>query len=534
MPNLDKFEGPGQYVDPKFGEDLDKYLYAREAEIKNLEDLTDQRGTPIPALFNQFYKFVQNPSVISVETFKRMVDTDDTIGSGVDFLTTCLSARMGAYQHKSPEITEWVNRWLENLENGGWEESLKEILSATWAGFSATEVKWKDDDELGWVPQKLVTMPPGTILFETERTGELTKDGILQYQRNYNPFLLGRGLGYFGNMGAGLGSAGGLNGQPDSLAKYGDLPFPLRTANTFNYLSVRIPIAKCIHYAFNAQGKFGNPYGRSLLRRVYKWWVTKDNVLRMMTIALDRKGTPLTLVYSDPNTTLEDPDANPSGNNPKGVKQKGIRADQAAKKAFTNVHNDSVIFLPGKEGEIYKATTLSQQSNANDFLEVLRFCNMSIMRGLLIPSLIFNGGDGNGSYSLGQEHAQTFDKLLDSMNASAENVIINQLIARAIRLNFPESAYRKDGYGSFAKRELSQEEIGKEMDVIEKAVNIGAIDMNELTDLNNIREKIKFEPRDTIIEPPVTTFDPNGEQTFAPEGTFGEDHGSGGKKSKAK
>ena len=92
-------------VDPRQGHDeaakqeLNDMLYARHVEIQSFKDLEVQRGTPIPALFNQFYKFIQNPSSVSVETYKRMIDTDDTIGSCVDFLTTCLAARIGRYQH---------------------------------------------------------------------------------------------------------------------------------------------------------------------------------------------------------------------------------------------------------------------------------------------------------------------------------------------------------------------------------------------------------------------------------------------------
>lgn len=534
MAPVNNFDYPSQFGDEKYENELDSMLYSRHTEIESLNDLTEQRGTPIPALFNQFYKFIQNPSAISVETFKRMVDTDDTIGSGVDLLVTCLVARVGAFQHENKEVAQWVNNWLEGLEGGGYREVMKEIMSCVWAGFSTSEVVWADDEELGWVPKKIVTLPPGTILLETERTGELTKDGILQYQRNYNPYLLGRGLGFFGGLiSTGIGLAVGNGGQPDPLAKYGDQPFPLRTANTFNYLSVRIATAKCVHVAFNAQGKFGNPYGRSLLRRVYKWYVLKDSLTRMMATALDRKGTPLTLVFADSNTTLENPEENSSGENPRQVRQKGIRADKAALDAFKNVHNDSVIVLPGKEGEIFKAQTLNQTSNVDDFLNAIRFCNQSIMRGIMVPALLMNGGDGSGSYALGQEHAQTFDKICDSMNGVITSAIIEQLIAKAIRLNFPESVWKKDGFGSFGRRELTADEIDKEMATIERAVNVGAVDMNDLNDLNAVREKIKFEPRTKIIEPPVTPFgDEEGNDEFAPPGTMAEDKTEGGTKAK--
>lgn len=476
--------------------ELETMLYARHVELENLDDLTLQRGTPIPALFNQFYKFVQNPSSVSIETFKRMGDTDDTIGSCTELLMTCLAARLGRYQHPSEEITEWMNTALEGID-GGWYAAVKGLLSAVWAGFAVDEVVWANKEN-GFVPEKLVSLPPSTVLFETDRTGEITSDGILQYQRNYNPQVLSQGIGFFGGpVGSGFGFVDAV--RPDLFAKMGDLPFPMRTANTFNYLSIRIPKAKCIHYAFDTLGKFGNPYGKSLLRRAYKYYVTKDEVLRMMAIALDRKGTPLTVIFADPNTTIRDDQQQQGLANAKGLKA-GIRADVAAQRAFQNVHNDSTIILPGKRDQIFGIEKLDQSSNAQDFIAALDFCNKSIMRAMLVPSLIFGNGDGTGSYSLGQEHARTFEKILDGILSGITNVMLQQLIKPMLALNFPRETWEKEGLGDFAKRELTQDERDKEMEVMEKGVNIGAIDMNDLNDLNAIREKMGFEARETLIE----------------------------------
>lgn len=473
--------------------ELEGMLYARHAEIKNLEDLTTQRGTPIPALFNQFYKFVQNPSTVSVETFKRMVDTDDTIGSGVDFLTTCLAARLGSYVHPSQEVTQFVNDAFDRIE-GGFYNTFKEIMSASWAGFYVGEKVWSNDD-MGFIIKRVVALPPGTVLFETERTGQLTPDGILQYQRNYNPANLAYGVNGFG------GGFGFVNSdRPDPMAKLGDLPFPIRTGNTYNYLSIRIPVQKCIHYAFDAQGKFGNPYGRSLLRRAYKWYVMKDAFLQMLSIALDRKGTPLTVVYADPNVTLNKAQNVQMGNNVRDQRNQGIRADKAAQDAFKNIHNDSTIILPGKKGQVFETDFVPQTSNAQDFMSAIDMCNKSILRALLVPSLIFGNGDGTGSYSLGQEHAKTFDKILDGMNFGAKEALRDQFVRQLIMYNFPESVWKKDGFGDFGKREMSPEEIEKEMETLERAVNMGAIDMNDLNDLNQIRDKVGFEPLESLPE----------------------------------
>ena len=503
-----------QYLD---NEAFEEMLYARHVEIDSLEDLQEQRGTPIPALFNQFYKFIQNPSAVSVETFKRMIDTDDTTGSGVDFLTICLAARLGRYVHPDEEITDHVNKALNKIE-GGFVNALKDILSATWAGFYVGEKVFHDDPVLGFIPKSIVPMPPSTLLFETERTGEISSDGILQYQRNFNPYLMGRGVGYFGGtVTQGLGFAQSSNARPDVFAKLGDLPFPLRTANSFNYLCIRIPRAKCIHYAYNAQGNFKNPYGRSLLRRCYKYYVMKDAILQMMTIALDRKGTPLTLVYYDPNAPIYQRSevGSPDQSGARGNAKVAIDPGAAVKKAMSNVHNDSVIYLPGKKGEIYTVDNVPQTANAQDFIAALEFCNKSILRALLIPSLMF--GDGQGGYALGEVHAKSFEKVLDASNAGLEEVLLNSWVKDILMLNFPRARWEKDGLGTFSKRELTQDEIQKIMQVFQQAIDSGVVDQQDLNDLNKMREQIGFD----AVSKPIERLNPMG-------GEEGEDEPGGG------
>lgn len=482
-------------------EGLDETLYAQKSEITSARDLEVQRGTPIPALFNQFYKFIQNPSTVSIETFRRMVDTDDTVGSGIDFLQTCLAARIGQYQHPSPEITEFVNKALDNLEGGRF-NSMRDTLEGTWAGFNVQEIVWRND-AMGFVPHKLVPLPPTSILFETERTGELTSDGILQYQRNYNPAQLGYGMGY------GWGwTNGGFWGSPDPFARFGDFPFPIRSANTYSYLSIRIPKLKCIHYANRSPGQFGNPYGRSMLRRAYKWWVMKDTFLRFLSIALDRKGTPLNIVFFDPNATVLPPGAQTGHAQQRGNPNAGTRASDAAALAFRGVHGDSTIFLPGKKGQVFDVQTIPQGSNADDFIASIKECNAGIMRALLIPSLIFQNGDGQGSFALGQEHAKTWEKILDGMNEALKGCWIDQLISQIIIYNFPESAWKGDGFGKFSRRELTQDEKAKEMDIVAIAVDKGFVDPGDLEDLNTGREKIGFTPRTK----PIPRKDPAGDE----------------------
>ncbi len=477
-------------------EELSEQLMARHVEVNTLAEMMgseNQRGTPIPALYNMWYRFVQNPSTVSIESYKRMVDTDETLGSGIEFLISCLTARLGAYQHDDPEVTRFVTRALEEIE-GGITQTHKDSLNASWAGFSTGELVWSNKS-IGYVLQKIAALPPSSILFEVDRVGSITDDGILQYQKNYNPLGIGQGFGFFS------GGGNGFSGRPDPLAKLGDLPFPLRSANTFNYMSIRIPKMKCFHYAWGGPGGYGNPYGRSPLRRAYNWWIQKWAYCQMMGVAFDRKGTPLTVVYADPNATMDQ-----SGkllSSEKRTRGDMVPGPVAAAQAFKNVHNDSVIVLPGRKGQQFEATTLETSANAQDFINAINLCNQMEMRALLIPSLIFTSGDGAGSYALGQEHAKTFDKLLDSMLDGYRHAFLDQVIRQLLAYNFPKKVWMEKGLGTFAKRELTTDEREKEMNMFATAIDKGIVDTNELADLNKMREAAGFEPRTTQIQKPM-------------------------------
>lgn len=518
---MEDFKATGNETDSL---DMEESLFARRAEVKSLEDLELQRGTAIPALFSTMFKFIANPSSISVETFKRMVDTDDTVGSGVDFLVTCLVARLGRYTHKNPQISEFVNDALSKIE-GGWTPAVKEILTATWSGFYIGEKVWANTDK-GFIIQRLASLPPSTVLFEVDRVGRITTDGVLQYQRNWIPGGFGQTSGFAGSV-LGIGSNYGFSGRPDPFARVGDLPFPVRSSNMWNYMSIRIPVTKVVHYAFDAQGKFGNPYGRSLLRRCYKWWVLKDTFMRQMAVALDRKGTPLTVVYADNNTTVLDQDAARGGPPPvrntpnqRGKRGPGRRADEAAADAFANIDGKSVIILPGKKGGIFDVDSISQESNTDAFKSAIEMCDRAILRALLLPALIFGSGDGSGSYALGQEHAKTFDKICDGVLSGLTDVLLHQMVFELIAYNFPHEMWKEEGFGEFSKRELTTDERNKELETLKSMDELGALDMEDLNDLNVVRERGGLAPRDKPIPRP---------EMILPGGEDGLDDGVGGK-----
>ena len=469
-------------------------LAARFDELTHLEQEQVQLGTATPQLYGSLSRFIANPSTVSVETYKRMLDTDETIGSGIDFLNLALIARFGDYKHKNEDIQKFVRRAIDQME-GSWHENLDEMFSAEWAGFSVTEQVWRYEKDFdgapAFVPKKLVTYQPLTIVFAVNRHGEVLPDGIYQYQRFHNSFFNSYVYGVRGTD---------LDGfRPDLYASVGDYPYPIRIAADLSYLTVKIPKEKCIHLRSSSTGKFGNPYGRSILRRVYKNWVAKDAFLKMWIVAADRKGTPLVVGYAAPNdTVLDGSHAQPDG---AGT---AMRSDQAMAGVFRTIHNSSYIVLPGKKGETYDVEAIQVTGDMNVFKDGLEYFNKAILRGLLIPPLAMSAGDGAGSYALGQEHAKLFNKLIDGKLKVYKQCLLDDFIRKLVAYNFPRALWEKDGYGDFVLEEHDPEIMEKLANVYQVLTQNGYMTPEAQQDFDTVREKMNLKKAVAPASMPTT------------------------------
>jgi hypothetical protein len=479
-------------------------LESRFAELSRLETEQTQLGTAIPQLYGTLSKFVANPSTVSVETYKRMLDTDETIGSGLDFLNLALIARFGEYKHPVDEIQQFVRRALNQME-GSWHENLDEMISAEWAGFSVTEQVWDYKSDFdgapAFIPRKLVTYPPLTLVFAVDRNGEVLPDGIYQYQRHHNTTShLGMGFG---------GSYGEADGfRPDLFAAVGDFAYPIRIAADLSFMTVRIPRDKVIHLRSSSTGKFNNPYGRSILRRAYKNWVMKDAFLKMWIVAADRKGTPLLVGYAAPNDTVLAQNNNEEMNG--AIVQQ--RADIAMANVFKTIHNSSFVVLPGKKGEMYEVEPVNIQGDMNVFKDGIDYFNRAIMRALLIPPLVMTGGDGVGSYSLGAEHAKIFAKIIDGKLKVYKQGILTQFIRKIIAYNFPKSTWEKHGYGEFTLEEYDPEIMERLANVFQSLTVNGYMSPEASEDLEHVRLKMGLPKGLKLSQYPTTPGTPGPSQ----------------------
>lgn len=457
-------------------------LRNRYDELSRLQQEQIQEGTTVPQLYGSLSRFIANPSTVSVETFKRMLDTDETIGSGIDFLNLALIARWGDYKHPVKEIEVFVRRALEQME-GSWHEALDEMISAEWNGFSITEQVWEAkadfDGAPAYVPKKLVTYPPLTIVFAVNRHGDVLPDGIFQYQRFHNTF--------FNSYVYGI-RPGELDGfRPDLFSSIGDYPYPIRIAADLTYLTIKIPKSKVIHLRSSSTGKFKNPYGRSILRRAYKSWVMKDAFLKMWLVAADRKGTPLVIGFAAPNDTVLEQlrkDGEPNQNSVQ-------RSDVAMANAFAKIHNSSFMVLPGRKGEEYDVEAVQAQGDMNVFKDGIDYFNRSMLRALLVPDLLMGEGQGGGlNGSLGSEHKKVFNQIVDGKLKVYKQEVCSQFIRKIIAYNFPQDLWEKHGYGEFVLEEYDPEVMEKLANIFGALTDRGYMTPEEQSDMDYVREKV--------------------------------------------
>ena len=450
----------------------------RLEELGGLNKDTIQQGTTIPQLFSSVNAFVQNPSTVSVETFKRMIDTDETVGAGIDFLVLCLIARFGEYKHKNKKIEAFVRKAIKEMD-GSFHENLDEMFSAEWAGFSVTEIVWKFvrnfDGASAWVPKKLVTYQPLTIVFAVDRSGEVLQDGIYQYQR------------YYGQNGNYLNEIQDDGFRPDFYASIGDFAHPIRMGANLSYNVIQINKDKVIHLKSSSTGKFGNPYGRSILRRCYKSWVAKDAALKLWIVAMDRKASPLLVGFAPPNETVGTMDDF-------GNVTRGARADAVMARMLANVRNESALVFPGKKGEHFDLESIQTQADMNVFKDHIEYDNKAIMRGLLIPPLIL-GGDGGGSFALGDAHRQIFQQVVDGKLKVYKQGILEQLIRPMIEYNFGRHAWEQDGFGDFVVEEFDPDVMQKLASIYQTLTTEGYMSPENQKDVDMICEKFNLPKR---------------------------------------
>ena len=338
-------------------------------------------GRHVSIMWDKLVQGAYNPDDIGIETYKYMFRTDAQIKSAYSLITLAVLSRKWKVSalDKKEDIVNFIKYNFEHVD-GRISGALSQILTAIIYGFSVTEIVWKliDDKEYsGKIGlKKLKTLDPETIEFKVDKIGNL--ESVIQ-----------------------------AFSESDE---------------------VELPLNKTIIYTENKE--FGNYYGNSRLRSVYKNWFIKETLTKFWNIALERWGQPI-IVGTVPST--EDLDKMIS--------------------ILNNLQNKSAIAKT--EGwELGALETGIGRSSGGDYNVAIDYHNKEITKGMLVPALMIESPNG-GSSSIGQTQFDVFMLMIRNIENDLCGIIENYLIRPLVEYNFGE----QDSYPEFRFEPITKQDL---------------------------------------------------------------------------
>jgi hypothetical protein len=180
--------------------------------------------------------------------YAEMIQEDETIGTGLDYLSGRVLSKIGTYVHQDERIKEFVDDCIENI-HGTMKQSRKSLIyNAFGFGYGVGEYT-VTPHEGQWRLSSLSVYDPLSLSFipKKREDGSYTIGTVVQK----------------------------VSGSED----------------------IKIPAEKCVIFT---NGNSSTPYGNPLLRRCYRWWIFKKAIPLLWSVSLERFGTPI--LYGKANT----------------------------------------------------------------------------------------------------------------------------------------------------------------------------------------------------------------------------------------
>lgn len=331
--------------------------------------------------FDQIIGYINNPDPVSY--YREMVQTDATIAACLEFVSLAVVSKLGDYTHPDKDIQDFIRANFEQLE-GSFVDTCKSLMSFLWAGYAVAEIVTEVKDDRVWL-HSLPILPAENVRFK-------------------------------------------LDEDPGSL-NYGSLAEVIQNPQMVS--EAHLPAEKCLIIRNDYPGSAEqSPYGLSRLKCILSIYAAKVEAEKNWAYALGRYGSPI-LQYEleNPAQKVKTSDGRIMTAFEQAQEQVNAAGELKGVVSFKG-NNLQMIYPPAGIGEGFK--------------KACDYYNRLIMRGLLIPSLLFDNGD-TGSYSLGQEHYKLFDVSLDAILSILTEAILEQLVRPLVDWNFGE----QDDYGAF-------------------------------------------------------------------------------------
>ena len=337
------------------------------------------------------------------------------------------------------EVGEFVQYCFDKM-HGSVIDSVLEIMTALDYGYSITEINYKTFDSgihEGKIGLKsLKTKQPYYYRFAVDEFSNLLKDGVV-YDK------------------------GGKE----------------------NYY----PTSKFL--VFSYQKEFGNHYGTSDLRPAYRGYWSKDVLIKMWNIYLER--------FANPTVVGRYKSNDPSGR----TNLRNILDNLTAKTSITHRMDEYDIGL-----------LESTRASTNDFNTALNFYNKSIARSILIPDRLMAEGD-TGAYSQAKVHFDVFLWVIQKLRQDIEETVMNeQLIKRLVSYNYSNV----QELPKFKFNPMTDEQKMELQTLFITAVEKGVI-TSTLEDENVLRRQLNFPEKDLDVETADTEIDETADEEVIEE-----------------
>ena len=403
-------------------------------------------GTSNPYQFNLFSDLITNPSSVSISEFQKMVYTQPVLKVGLTILSNLVVNEFGEYYHKNAKYKDFINEMIRNLDRS-FDDILRDMMTYLWAGFSLLERRDESDGRY-IVTKDLEPRPAQSIIYRVDSQGHLKDDGIVQY--------------YFNNLWSGYGNLLAFNqyqngqSKPNPYAARGDFDYPWRTVWAQPIGTVVIPKDKCVHTIHKGLDGLTSPYGRSLLRDCYDYYVLKCEQNRITRNAANTLATPIPAVVVNPNQF------NTTSN-------ETVMDDIASiLEGVTSPGGANYLLFQGEVGKSIWFEKFNHTAKLDDFIELNRYYDTMMLTSVLFPSELAGLSD-KGSYALGETQNDLLGRNVESIKKTIKNSLIQGWIKPLLKMNFNE----EHDFGEFLDRDNITEDIAINLDKINTLHNLG-------------------------------------------------------------
>lgn len=236
---------------------------------------------------------------------------------------------------------------------------------------------------------------------------------------------------------------------------------------------------------YTHRGYNSNPYGNSRLKSIYRNWVLKNALLKNWGVALEAYGSPIALGKTANASQTENAD---------GVGQS--RAQQLLTQ-LSNLQGGSALVVDTEDQvELVQARI----SIGNDFERAQNHLNKCMLRGLLIPALLFEPTD-IGSFALGSKHFELFLRSIGRLLLDVKRVLLDQVYRPLLWSNFGTNC----PVGDFVTQKLEEEDLKLWSEIFFAMTQSGYLSARRLDDLNAVRSKFNVDKVTELLPEPLKT-----------------------------